>query len=408
VPENGNQNGTRVHSSTRRAERPPGKYWCALTDVYSFGHVRRSIDAAELFKDCQPALRGSKRAWPPSARIRHQGGRLGRSPWPGAFDDPNSSLVVGPLHASDAELAYYNFPPRPTDAAGLQSWSDEWSHYSRTLPPSFCVADAASSVAGVGGLFDSSDSLGDGETTYSYKNWSGVFAGQRANPFTYVYGTIDVPTQTVCAGTQHSDHSKWVGIGGAAGDTHLLQNGIVQFGSPMQTLAWWEGLNASYDSRQTYVSGFSVSTGDTLNIATQYDTSTNRVTFNFHNLTTGVAANPSMTAMNVIRKSDNASTIAAVSNFFSGTSAEAIDERDYSYTDGKLNQLRQFSTSHWTNVSAATGGLTTRTNLRSLYPHSGVMMYTGTSSANRIATVKGGTTADAFTDTWNGCGVQEN
>lgn len=233
-------------------------------------------------------------------------------------------------------------------------------------------------------------------------------ANSRTN-FTQMYGSVNVPNQAACSATPGVDaHVKWVGLGGWNGDDRLLQNGIAQDGVPATNYAWFEGLNATYDTTIAAVGGFRVNSGDQINISTTYTPANHYVTFGFHNLTNGDAAAPSTSRLSAKKRADMSApaTLVNVSDMYSGNSAEAIDERPYDYNTKKLDQLRKFSASGWTSAGAATGGSSTRAPIRN-YGYLALSMWS-VSKTNHIADAlqSAGSNYD-FTDRWNSCGTKE-
>jgi hypothetical protein len=308
-----------------------------------------------------------------------------------------------PLTASDSELAFYHFPARPQDPQALSDWNAEWSHFGGLIVPTMCTTDQASIEAG--NLL--TDSLGDplnGGASGAAKtsnNWAGVAATGRTN-YTTAYGSTVVSTQTLCAGTQTSEHVAWVGIGGD-GNQLLLQNGYEQYSSTPTTSLWYEGLNATYDTHIVRIS-MGVKSGDSLNIATHHDNGT--VTYQFHNLTTGIASNPAFATLPAYNRATGAGpTNVAVNTMYNGSSAEVIDERPFNYGNRTLDQLRQFGRSSWSEASAATGTFTTRTAMRDL-PHDAISMVNKASTAT-LAKPSAGSSSLSFYDTWYSCGQAE-
>jgi hypothetical protein len=310
-----------------------------------------------------------------------------------------------PLTASDTELAYYGFPDRPRDPAGLSAWNAEWSHYTRTVVPTMCVGDSAALEPDGAVLDPLGDLLGGSDVSnaaYTSFNWAGVAAKARTN-YTTAYGSMVVPNQAVCAGTQTSEHVAWVGLGAWGGGGKLLQNGLEQYGSGLTNTLWYEGLNTTYDTHIVRISSPTAAPGQTVNVATKYQSGT--VTFSFHNLATGVAANPAFSTMAAYNRSTGALTNVAVSNFYDGRSAEAVDERPYSFSAAKYYQLRNFGRNSWYEASAATGTFTTRTAMRDL-PHDAITMK-NRSGSTVLAAPGAGTTQLRFYDDWKNCGVME-
>ena len=149
---------------------------------------------------------------------------------------PNGSVLTvptppagfDPLTASDAELALYDFPARPTDATDLADWTRAMAAYTSDLPP-------ANSMT-----FDGVASNFHDQSSY---NWSGFDQGtqglQNTN-YIGVKGEITVPSfsGTSCQDSYPGQNGlgAWVGLGGTPSNgvgSPLVQEGI-ECGSPLQ------------------------------------------------------------------------------------------------------------------------------------------------------------------------------
>ncbi|SOD72078.1 hypothetical protein SAMN05892883_1516 [Jatrophihabitans sp. GAS493] len=202
---------------------------------------------------------------------------------------------------------------------------------------------------------------------------------------------------------QPDRYTNWVGIGGAGGDTKLLQNGCFT-GHTIGTYPFYEALNGGIDTGTVPVtiSGDpSNGVGDLFNIATNVDATGSAtggpvVTFQWHDLDTGAIANLGPYAEFYVGGS-----IYYTSTFYSGLSGEMIEER--ATVSGSLSTLRNYGSDAWTNseVSINGGALSP---IRSLAAHLGIDMYND--AGTWYSGVSGGATTDAFTDTFKTCGTE--
>lgn len=150
-----------------------------------------------------------------------------------------------PVTASDAELACYGFPPRPTDAENLHRWTVgmnlhhpvEWVHAAAiqgaimvgTLahPASTLNQRAPSTQGAAGGV--SPDWLGGSGTTL-WDNWGGWVdhpgAVNNYYPFYLIQGQWVQPSSVFNDGQWFSN---WVGLGGDIYNDTLYQAGSIIF-----------------------------------------------------------------------------------------------------------------------------------------------------------------------------------
>ena len=135
-----------------------------------------------------------------------------------------------PLTASAAQLAEYDFPPRPSSPADLATWQNEMSYATTPTVPN--------------------PSLGIGcsqNTTFVNGSWSG-WNGLNSSDTNWVavQGEFSQPASWGCAGDAESS---WVGLGGGAGATGgaggLIQKGTSIYEDPNSTYApFYEVLNS--------------------------------------------------------------------------------------------------------------------------------------------------------------------
>jgi hypothetical protein len=131
-----------------------------------------------------------------------------------------------PLTATDADLAYYGFPPRPNENSGdYASWAKAMTASAERIVPTLVETNISH-----GPRVNAPGSTTD--TDYSY-NWSGYVKNGSAksygkSSYSFVYSDVTVPTAQQASGkcTGGWDYgSAWVGIDGD-GSNDVLQDGI--------------------------------------------------------------------------------------------------------------------------------------------------------------------------------------
>ena len=107
-----------------------------------------------------------------------------------------------PSKASDADLAKWLWPARPSDPAARDAWNKQWNHTYSSPDPTMCSSETSAA-----------------HTTS--RNWAGFQS--TIQTFTDVQGEATIPsTYNDCP--HPSDLSSWAGLGGATGD-NLAQAG---------------------------------------------------------------------------------------------------------------------------------------------------------------------------------------
>jgi hypothetical protein len=223
-----------------------------------------------------------------------------------------------PLTATDAELAYYRLPARPTDPAKLRAWTGEWSHYAPMTPVRMCVDHSHAHSA-------------------QADRWSGMITQGRSD-FTEAYANVKI-ADTIANCMVSSWVTSWVGLGGW-NSKGLLQNGYDDGPGALGDLkAWWEAIDTNgVDAGVIFLSGgLHMLRGDSMNMATTYNAAAGTVQFGWHDLNTGevVVIGP-LTGIN--GKSTR--------NYYNGATADYIIERVGSY------DLRDYQYQLWANASA--------------------------------------------------------
>jgi hypothetical protein len=283
-----------------------------------------------------------------------------------------------PLTASDEELAFYGYEPRPAESQALTQWLRDAARYSGFSAPGFCTLDITNPpMSPVNGT----SANGSVSNTATSVNWSGVI--NHAGSITKIYGHEAIATSS---GTPCNNglHSSWVGMGAYNGK--LLQNGIGHNGTGT-TYAWWEAIDPTHDSGEHQMS-IAVFDGQSINISTEYFPATGQVQFSIHNLTNGQILSPIMSTIDGI----------PVSSFYDGNDAEAIDERP---SVGGFNaQLRNYGHTTWSNVMYYQGS--TSHAIRT-FPEDGIIMQNDSHTKNLSTPDGSGYPNDSFRDNWNAC-----
>jgi len=338
--------------------------------------------------------------------------------------------------ATDDQLEFYGLPRRPADpldpndSESQEVWAawhaevdpPEASHLQAFGPDSFCAVTPTSGGQ-TGGPMDSkaldSDYVPDpGELTdptnvaatpETSGNWGGEEATAHSN-YKYVTGEITVPAYTQCDGNPDS-HLSWVGLGGD-GVNRLLQNGITSGGvfdtwsdpDDLTPRAWWEVISASHDTYMTPVpeSKFKVRSGDDVVFSTTYLPAQHKVKFYWHNKT---APRVKSATVVVTGKLDKTTADKAepghLSNYYDGSSAEAIDER--AGFGGKYGHNRQHGVTHWINARVSTTNSSSTVPIRK-QAHLHITMKSGSTGdrLDRPSTIQG--FPAKFNMTWLRCG----
>jgi hypothetical protein len=121
---------------------------------------------------------------------------------------PSPPHGFNPLRASKAELAEYDFPPRPSDPADLKHWTAAMAAYKSDAPPSGALQIVQGTNSRIGSTTPS--------PATSYSNWGGYIAGKmntQSNTYVAVTTDFSVPsTANTCNGSNLV--GMWIGLGG--------------------------------------------------------------------------------------------------------------------------------------------------------------------------------------------------
>ncbi|MGH9307001.1 MAG: G1 family glutamic endopeptidase [Acidimicrobiales bacterium] len=228
-----------------------------------------------------------------------------------SYSLPHSSLTTiippsgfAPLSASASQLQDYGFPPRPTSAGALASWTKAMSAYRDTIVPNLVFAKGgplfshplqSTGTSPPGSTRGTSQPVRNGANA----NWSG-YTGNSSSHTHWITaeGTWMVPNVgTQCGGS--STMSIWTGLGGVTSTGNFQQSGIAfNEGIPGQVSLWtpfWELFEGGYNvgPYELYGAGtiaLSIQPGNVVFSSTYFDRSLNEVKFYLENLTNGQVA----------------------------------------------------------------------------------------------------------------------
>jgi hypothetical protein len=131
-----------------------------------------------------------------------------------------------PTTATDAQLAEYGFPPRPTDPTALQQWQEEFSNWTgAATPPPF--------------LTESNGTSGDRTSG----TWSGYMIQGTLNTFTQAETTFIEPDKSYPSSCSTYGEVTWAGLGGWNNNDALAQDGTYignALGDISSHQSWWE------------------------------------------------------------------------------------------------------------------------------------------------------------------------
>lgn len=190
--------------------------------------------------------------------------------------------AFNPLTATDAALACYGLPARPTDPTSLQHWQWIMQHIKRYVYP----ASALGSPVGEGAPY--------GQIGTSAGNWAGYHLSSNQNtqwPYAKWFQVdADVVVRTVTGyssgGCANLQLGSWIGLGGVTTSNNLSQIGVEQKTSnPATYRAWWQV--ASSQSPVT-ITEVPVHPGDTISLEVHYNEGQASTTFFIENVTTGL------------------------------------------------------------------------------------------------------------------------
>lgn len=275
-----------------------------------------------------------------------------------------------PLDATNAQLAQYGFPTRPTGAKQLQMWETAMSDWRRTAAPAISVTDVysklvplarsnkgggpgtASGAPGTPGAGPGAPAGAPGTpggaagpgmpaapgqphqrpvNATESSNWSGYYTSSGYNQWDAVEGAFVQPTDM--SQSANKFESSWVGLGG------VNSGALIQDGTQMnagQYSAWYEYLgNGGAGVPEINFDNISVNPGDEIYAYTSYDASTGNAYFFVEDETDGTS---------------QSTTVNLGSDYYDGSTAEWINERPE--VGGSLAQLANYGSQTWTGAEA--------------------------------------------------------
>jgi peptidase A4-like protein len=233
-----------------------------------------------------------------------------------------------PGGASDAALARYGMPPRPSGGADLAAWNADMASWHRTPDRGLCTTDAKADADQPGTVPSDADPTG---ARFSL-NWGGFITDETSNTYIAVQGDWTQPSvsDTIC---NNETHAAWVGLGGYNTD-RLIQDGTAYLRGSTTPVAWYEYLGTGgVGINLTTMPSVTVHKGDRIHSYVVIQRSSGQTTFYVADNTTG-------TSQTVIKT-------LSVSTYYDGTSSDFIDER-LSY--GSIQNLYNFVHTSWTNT----------------------------------------------------------
>lgn len=313
-----------------------------------------------------------------------------------------------PLSASSADLAFYGFPPRPSDPSSRADWEDEFSsaHYTGVAAPAGALCEPAF-IAGPSGvaLPDTTSPVDDttdtaagatGTQTVSSDNWGGIV--DKGDTYKYVYGREQLyPTATNCGGDD--THAMWVGFGGAQPGRALMQNGMLQDGTVGTDFAWAEAFGAG-GANPVAISWthaqFPVNANDTIAMSAAFNAAEDSGGFYWHDYQSGQVLTESLT---------NAA------QYYDGTTAELIDERTVrissdTATTGTLTELRKDTPSEWRGGQVINSAGTSKTIRSPAHDYYNMKDKNGTYLEK--PSISSTPSHTDYNDNWYACGVTES
>lgn len=292
-------------------------------------------------------------SWPPAAQAASSGKHL----VPPGYDCRDCGAAYGtqapippanfdPVAASDDQLTFFGFPPRPDASKNPQEYAF-WKMVV-TLPVKRVQVQLRLTKIKHGparDFFISEQRATPGTQGQTSTNWSGYAINDSNNPFkeakTYIYGAWVVPFPTQAVGTCNGtwDYSSpWVGFDG----NDVLQAGMdidayCSNGSTGQTYAaWYEW----YPAGSVYLSNFPITAGDVVYVYV-WPTSTTVGNYYIVNLTGQIASGGSFDAPNGTTLIGNVAEW--ITEWFAGPMITNYWDIPWYYATGFLPSGTQFS-----------------------------------------------------------------
>ena len=299
----------------------------------------RATTAAENIRTCSVAESGaavsseSEPGLGGGTTYRYSLGEVhGRAPVPPSGFDP--------LKASQAELAEYDFPPRPAASEELAAWEATFAGYEGTEgggPPNPCASKWESNPHEAGVNPKNVNSSQERSPI-----WAGYAAYEYFSPdyFRNVEGKITQP-QWHADKCPEAEETSWVGLGGVGGGSLIQDGTILESNEEIRGFYEWLGANEGEGIAAHAISPkrLDIDAGDKLYIQSSYVPSENRMIFFIWD-----QSKPKQ--MPFAEDFQGAWT----KKFYEGEFAEWIDERPT--VNGKPVGLRNFRQIQWSEARA--------------------------------------------------------
>jgi hypothetical protein len=240
-----------------------------------------------------------------------------------------------PATASDTELAEYGFPARPSNPAEAEEWNEKYDG-AQSSRPDICNGLVRS---------DAKKPEGGGaptvETTPS-GIWSGyeAFNAENKNVWTAIKGLVTLPTPKAPQCTGGSLLAEWVGLGGDEEREPYEPQGFIQAGveeDSAETLSTWIEYYPRNGEGTSVTLGIPVAQNDLVEQEVAYNPDTEMARIVLYDVTTHEYFPPTTIPL-------------SKASYYSGSSAEFVDERP---TYGEVNraaELRNFGSINWTHA----------------------------------------------------------
>ncbi|HTR76400.1 MAG TPA: G1 family glutamic endopeptidase [Solirubrobacterales bacterium] len=233
------------------------------------------------------------------------------------------------VKASAEELEDFAFPPRPTEEPALANWEEMVSKFETTAPPIACSGKVGPSL-----------SPAEGEVEYSTlaasRNWSGYIANAPLFPNHFVMAQSNYYQPY---GNKHAScksnalEASWVGVGGRNTGALIQAGTSVNTSNGVGAFAVWTAGSSYHDANPS----LNFEPGNYMGMYASYERSTEHVYFYLENATTHELSP---------FRGEHIGT-----NYYDGTSAEAIVERPATTVEGELHlyPLLNYGTMTWWN-----------------------------------------------------------
>jgi hypothetical protein len=246
-----------------------------------------------------------------------------------AYSFPRPPEGFEPVMASAEELSEYGFPPRPTGPKALETWEANMEAVKTVEPSGVCTEITESNLKNA-------------------PNWSGFIA--TGPPHTDNWAAVNGEYLQVKGHKKPScpggTEASWVGLGGLNNPDRLIQIGTrIEYNGHLG--AFFNALiKKKVEQADFQIKNFPVSRGDEIAVTAAYEAYAERINLSIENKTTGQF-------LPVRPEEEKLLEGTPPSEFYDGSTAEFIDEREYNVVTEELSGLTNFGTVHWTGLRVA-------------------------------------------------------